>query len=147
VIFECAAQGMSEAEENKRVVRAAFEAMSIHFAALTRGDASQILCYFRDDAIWINNGTYPDPTRVEGVDAIRNMICGMGDVVEPAFTWNVKRLLADGEHIVLEADGSCMTKTGRRYENKYCFLVRLAGGKIAEITEYMNNASVAAAFS
>ena len=47
-------------------------------------------------------------------------------------------LLADGEHVVVEAQGRATTKRGQPYNNEYCFLYRLSGGKIVEVTEYLD---------
>lgn len=138
---------MSNPEYNKQVVRDAFGAMSTHFADLTRGDASQVLRHFRDDAVWVNRGTSDPGGSKVGLEAIRKMICGFGDVVDPPFDWNIHSVTAEGDYVVLEADGLCTTKTGRPYHNKYCFVVRLLDGRIAHINEYMSNDAVAAAFA
>jgi ketosteroid isomerase-like protein len=44
---------------------------------------------------------------------------------------------------VVETRGSVATKTGARYDNAYCFVFRLDGGRIREITEYMDTQLVA----
>lgn len=44
--------------------------------------------------------------------------------------------------------GACdgnVTKAGVPYNNTYCFVFRLADGKVREVTEYMDTALVAAA--
>jgi ketosteroid isomerase-like protein len=138
---------MSNCEHNKQVVRAAFGAMSTHFANLTRGDASEVLRHFRDDAVWVNRGTSDPVATKVGLEAIAKMICGFGDVVDPPFEWNIHSVTAEGDTVVFEADGLCTTKSGRPYHNKYCFVVRLIDGRIANINEYMSNEAVAAAFA
>jgi ketosteroid isomerase-like protein len=50
----------------------------------------------------------------------------------------VQRILADGDHVVVEARGRATTKLGQPYNNDYCFLYRLSGGKIVEVTEYLD---------
>ena len=50
----------------------------------------------------------------------------------------VHRILADGDHVVMQASGHAMTKKGKPYNNEYCFLFRIADGKIAEVTEYID---------
>jgi ketosteroid isomerase-like protein len=138
---------MCHSEHNKQVVRAAFGAMSTHFADLARGDASAVLRHFRDDAVWVNRGTSDPAASKTGHEAIRKMICGFGEVVDPPFNWNIHSVTAEGDTVVLEADGICTTKRGRPYHNKYCFVVRLIDGRIAHINEYMSNDAVAAAFA
>jgi ketosteroid isomerase-like protein len=39
-----------------------------------------------------------------------------------------------------EARGDMVTKAGVRYENEYCLIYRLQGGKIVDITEYCDSA-------
>ena len=53
-----------------------------------------------------------------------------------------QRILADGDFVVVEARGDNVTKTGARYDNSYCFVFRLAGGKLAEVTEYMRRIAI-----
>jgi ketosteroid isomerase-like protein len=45
-------------------------------------------------------------------------------------------LIAEGDTVVAEVRGDVQTKTGKRYNNEYCFLFRFRGDKIAEIVEY-----------
>jgi ketosteroid isomerase-like protein len=56
-----------------------------------------------------------------------------------------QRILADGDFVVVEARGDNITKAGAPYNNSYCFVFRIAGGKLAEVTEYMDTELVTAA--
>jgi ketosteroid isomerase-like protein len=49
------------------------------------------------------------------------------------------RFIADGDHVVVEAKGNNLTKTGLRYDNDYCLVFRLANGKIEEVREYCDS--------
>jgi ketosteroid isomerase-like protein len=49
------------------------------------------------------------------------------------------RFIAEGDHVVVEARGANTTKAGLPYCNTYCFVFRLAEGKLAEVTEYMDS--------
>ena len=42
--------------------------------------------------------------------------------------------------------GKSGTKSGKRYDNEYCWVYRLSGGKIVEINEYLDTELVTAAF-
>jgi lactoylglutathione lyase len=46
--------------------------------------------------------------------------------------------IADGDLVVVEASGRATTKTGRPYNNTYCWIFRLAGGKVHELKEYID---------
>src|SRR5262249_56524957 len=55
------------------------------------------------------------------------------------------RFIAEGDHVVVEARGNNTTKAGLPYNNTYCFIIRVADGKLREITEYMDTELVASA--
>src|SRR6185295_2116921 len=40
-----------------------------------------------------------------------------------------QRFIADGDYVVVEARGDNITRAGAPYNNSYCFVFRLAGGK------------------
>ena len=50
------------------------------------------------------------------------------------------RFIADGDYVAVEARGDNVTKAGVRYDNEYCLVYRLEGGKIKEIREYCDSA-------
>ena len=45
---------------------------------------------------------------------------------------------AEGERLAIEAESEGITVTGKRYEQKYHFLMRVRDGKIVEFKEYMD---------
>jgi len=47
-----------------------------------------------------------------------------------------QRLLADGDHVVVEARGDNLTKRGEPYQNRYCFVIRMQEGRVRAFTEY-----------
>ena len=49
-------------------------------------------------------------------------------------SWHV----AEGDHVVVQCRGKVTTKAGQPYNNHYCFVCRLSGGKLRELTEYMD---------
>ena len=52
------------------------------------------------------------------------------------------RIFADGDHVIVEAKGDNVTKVGVRYDQDYCMVFRLEGGRIVEIREYACSALV-----
>ena len=57
---------------------------------------------------------------------------------------NAQRFIAEGDHVVVEARGNNTTNSGLPYNNAYCFVIRMSGGKLREITEYMDTELVSA---
>jgi uncharacterized protein len=48
------------------------------------------------------------------------------------------RFIAEDDFVVVQARGSNVTKAGTPYNNSYCFVFRLADGKLIEVTEYLD---------
>lgn len=61
------------------------------------------------------------------------------------YTHRPKRILADGDFVVVECKGDVTTKTGKPYCNTYCYVIRMRDGKMAELTEYFDTALVSSA--
>jgi ketosteroid isomerase-like protein len=55
------------------------------------------------------------------------------------------RFIAEGDYVVVEARGQATTKAGKPYNNTYCWVCRVAEGKVRELTEYADTALIAAA--
>ena len=55
------------------------------------------------------------------------------------------RFIAEGDHVVVEGRGQATTKAGKAYNNTYCWVYRIADGKVQELTEYMDTELVTAA--
>jgi uncharacterized protein len=47
-----------------------------------------------------------------------------------------RRLVADGDTVVVEARGANTTRDGAFYDNSYCWVIRLQDGQIKELREY-----------
>ena len=45
-------------------------------------------------------------------------------------------VIAEGDRVVVEAEGNAVTTAGTPYRNQYCFLFTLAQGKIVKVDEY-----------
>lgn len=49
-----------------------------------------------------------------------------------------KRFIAEGEYIVMQAQGRATAKSGGPYINTYCIVCRIVDGKIKEMTDYVD---------
>ena len=54
------------------------------------------------------------------------------------------RFIAEGEWVVVQCQGSAVTRRGQRYDNEYCYVCRFSGGKLRELTEYLDTELVTA---
>ena len=122
--------------ENKALIQSIFEARS-------RRDPAPFIAAMADDFVW----------RITGTTAWSGDYVGKTDVRERLFKplyaqftaptrITPTRILADGDHVVVECHGDATTVSGERYANTYCMVMRLADGQLRELTEYMDTALV-----
>jgi ketosteroid isomerase-like protein len=50
------------------------------------------------------------------------------------------QIIAEDDMVVVRARGEVRTRTGKDYNNSYCFVIRMRGGKMVEIREFMDTA-------
>jgi len=51
---------------------------------------------------------------------------------------SVRRVIADGEYVVVEASGKATTKAGKSLRQRVLPVYRVSGGKVVEVTEYID---------
>ena len=129
-----------QTEHNKQIVRSFYEAGN-------RGDMEACMALFADDIVWTNMGTTPLSGRFVGKQALMEQLLGpLFGSLKAGIHMEIERLVAEGDWVVAQTRGSAETLDGRRYDNRYCWVVRLAEGLIAEVTEYLDTALVDAVF-
>jgi ketosteroid isomerase-like protein len=122
------------AAENKQL-------MQTIFAALAEGDGAPFREALAEDFRWVIAGETAWSGVYEGREAVMN------DLLRPLmaqfatrYTSTAKRFIAEGDCVVVECQGNVTTKKGEPYNNMYCLVYRLEGGKLKELTEYMDTA-------
>jgi ketosteroid isomerase-like protein len=50
--------------------------------------------------------------------------------------------MADGDRVIIEFEGRVTTKAGKAYNNRYCYVCRMAGGQMKDLMEYFDTALV-----
>ena len=124
------------ASENKTLVQNIM-------AARSRRDPAPFIAAMADDFVW----------RIIGSTAWSGEYVGKADVrgrlLQPLYeqftapsSITPTRILADGDHVVVECHGDATTVSGEHYANTYCFVIRMAEGQMRELTEYMDTALV-----
>jgi len=123
--------------ENKRLLIEAF-------GAWATGDMRPLIDAMTDDVTWTVSGHNSWAGAFRGKDAVRReLLAPLGAQFADTYTSTPSRFIAEDDVVVVETQGRVTTKAGPRYDNKYCFVFRLEGGKIREITEYMDTQLVA----
>ena len=122
------------ATQNKQLLQAVF-------AELAQGNGQPFVAAMADDFCWEIPGTSSWSRRWEGKQAVRN------DLFKPLFaqfatpyTNRALRFIAEDDIVVVECRGSVKTVRGDDYNNSYCYVCRFDGGRLRELTEYMDTA-------
>jgi len=123
-------------QTNKEIVAAAFEKMA-------EGDPGLYLDIIADDFryIFIGGGSWSG-TYNGKADFRQNFGRIVMERVAPPLRLKTVRILESGDYVVLEVAGTNTTRDGRDYNNRLCMIMRMANGKIVEITEYCDTALV-----
>jgi uncharacterized protein len=120
------------ASENKQIVQAIF-------AELAQGNSRPLVESMAEDFSWTVTGSNRWSGRYEGKQKVLNeLLAVLRERIDGRIKTVARRFIAEGDFVVVEARGNNTTKDGRPYNNSYCFVIRLADGKLREITEYMD---------
>jgi len=120
-------------EENKRIVEAFYEAGNV-------GDVDSLLGLLSDEVRWTNIGTTRFSMTCNGKqDLIENLIGPVFSRLQAGIFAHVKNVIAEGDWVAVQLDGEATTTEGRPYNNTYCHVMKVRGGKIVEVTEYFDS--------
>lgn len=127
------------AAENKQLMRHIFD-------GLATGDSKPFRDSLAEDFCWTLTGTTAWSRTYRGKRVV------LEELMKPLFaqfadqyTNTAQRFVAEDDIVVVECRGKVTTKTGKAYNNSYCWVCRIDGGKLKEVTEYMDTELVATA--
>ncbi len=127
------------ASENKRV-------METIFAGLAKGDPSAFRESIAEDLRWVVMGSTEWSGAYEGkADVMDRLMRPLFAQFADTYTNTAHRFIAEGDSVVVECEGRVTAKSGKLYNNHYCWVCRLEGGKLTEVIEYMDTQHLAAA--
>jgi ketosteroid isomerase-like protein len=107
------------------------------FAETAKGNGRPFLDAFAEDAIWTVAGTTGWSKTYRGKSAIIDeLIAPLRRILAPPLRTHARRLIAEGDIVVVEARGQNLTRDGRPYENNYCYVFEFRDGQVAALTEY-----------
>ena len=115
------------------------------FAATARGDSRPLVEAMAEDFRWTIAGSGRWSRAYDKQAVLTELFPALRARIEGRIKMVPQRIIADGDCVVVEARGDNVTKAGGRYDNSYCFVFRVVGGKLAEVTEYMDTELVTAA--
>lgn len=130
---------MSNAAANKQLLQSAF-------AEMAKGNTKPFVDTWADDFCWNCIGTTKWSGTFRGKQAVLNdLFKPLSEKFASRYTNSAQRFVAEDDVVVVECRGNVMMKSGARYDNTYCFVCRFEGGKMRELTEYLDTELVTAA--
>ena len=111
--------------------------------ARARRDAGPFNAAMADDFVWrITGSTAWSGEYVGKADVLERLIKPLRGQFTAPNSLTLSRIIAEGDYVVAECRGNATTLAGELYANTYCFVIRVADGKLRELTEYMDTALV-----
>jgi ketosteroid isomerase-like protein len=127
------------ARENKQLLQSAF-------AELAQGNGKPFGDLMADDFCWQAIGTTAWSRPFRGKQAvIAEMMRPLFAQFADRYTNTAIRMIAEDDYVAVECRGRVMTKSGKPYNNQYCYVIRFADGKMRELMEYFDTELVTAA--
>lgn len=129
-------------------------------AAVSDGDLDAIADVFTDDATWWTDGgtdrsagartpatspRHPFHGCIPIADKLTAM-AGIGAAFPDGLVIHPVRLVEDGDHVAVEVVGDAVHRNGRRYQNRYVFVLDVVDGRIAALREYADTLHIADVF-
>ncbi|TNE60544.1 MAG: nuclear transport factor 2 family protein [Alphaproteobacteria bacterium] len=111
--------------------------------ALSEGDGRPFVAAMAEDFAWMICGNTHWSGLYQGRDTVqRELLAPLFAQFADRYRNTAHRILADGDFVVVECTGRVMTKTGKPYNNSYCYVIRMQGGMMKQLTEYLDTALV-----
>ena len=120
---------MSQIEKNKELVQEFFNLLS--------SGSDKYLDFYNDGSvIWTagENAIGGSRSKSEVVGFAKSVL----DSFPEGITFNVVNLVAENDYVAAEVEGSAMHVSGKPYNNKYHFLLKIKDDEILELKEYMD---------
>lgn len=128
------------AAENKQLMKSICD-------ELARGNSRPFIESMADDFCWTVTGTTKWSRAYQGKHAVLTELLGpLVEQLANKYTNVADRLIAEDDFVVVECHGSAITKSGKPYNNKYCWVCRISDGKLKSLTEYMDTELVSTTF-
>ena len=127
------------AAENKQL-------MQNIFSELSKGNGKPFVESLANDFCWTITGSTKWSRTYRGKqEVIAELLRPLFAQFADQYTNTAHRFIAEDDYVVVECRGRVTTKSGAPYNNMYCWVCRVAGGKLQELTEYMDTELVSAA--
>ena len=128
------------ASDNKQII-------TNMFAEISKGNAAAFMDVMADDIKYTLQGRTKFSGTMNGKQQVMEKLLGpLGAALESGIAITPYDFIAEGDYVVMLSNGKATTKSGKGYNNSYCHVFKVVGGKVKEINEYLDTALVDEAF-
>ena len=121
-----------ETEDNKQL-------MQRIFSELSQGNGKLFIDSLADDFCWTITGNTGWSETYRGKQTVlTELLKPLFSLFADRYTNTAHRFIAEDDYVVVECRGRVTTRDGKPYNNTYCWVCRIAEGKLRELTEYMD---------
>ena len=107
------------------------------FDALAEGQSQPLVDAMTKDFSWTLTGACSWSRTFSGKEEVIGVLFkALRDRLDGRIKTRPRRIIAEGDLVVVEAQGDNVTRDGAPYRNSYCFVLQLADGKLVALTEY-----------
>ena len=119
-------------EENAELVRNTWQ-------DLIGGKVEAALANMSDEVSWLIPGNVPNVSGLKrGKEEVRKFISGFSQAFPQGLQTEIRKTHVAGDAVIMELTNRGKAFNGKDYENEYCFVFELEGGRIRRIREYVD---------
>lgn len=127
-------------EETKKVAQTFFD-------GLNAGDAEGAFAVIDPDVEYTLTGTTALSGTYHGLKEVQERLLGpLAEMLESELKITAHEYIVDGDRVAVRATGEAQGKHGP-YNNSYCFVLRVANGKITHLQEFLDTVLVETSLS
>jgi ketosteroid isomerase-like protein len=109
------------------------------YAALADGDGRPFRDAMAEDFSWTIAGHSAWSRRWQGREAVqRELLAPLFQRFATRYRSRAEHFVAEGDTVVVQCRGEVQTTAGEAYDNHYCMVFRIDGGRLRSVTEYMD---------
>ena len=113
------------------------------FADLEAGSGDRFFEHVADNVDWTVEGTHPLAGRYTSKQDFRaHTFDRLNKILPGGVKLRVEKVLTDGDWAAVELRSDATAKTGMRFDNRYCWVIRFEGETIVEVRAYLDSALV-----
>ena len=128
-------------QQNKAILTAVF-------AETAKGNGRPFVDALAENVSWTIIGSTPWSKTYAGKGSVMNeLLRPLGRQLGGPSVIKASSFIADDDLVVVQATGHNKTASGNKYENSYCWVIRMHQGKMVELTEYADTQLIASALN